>query len=125
MNIKNEIFEMKVIEAVKVLLDTDMPIKEGYKVIELVDVLQKQHEKYMKAKEMLIKKYCDIINPKKGEFKIKEETKDEFLKEMDTLIKIEFDTGVEKIQIPENLNLKPKELMILKPIIDFKSTTTP
>jgi hypothetical protein len=119
MNLKNEIFEMKVIEVMKVLLDTDMPINEGFKVIRLIDILQKNHENYAKAKEILIKKYCDLIDPDKGEFKIKEETKDKFLSEMDNLINIEFEVDLDKIKIPENINIKPKDLLVLKELIEY------
>jgi hypothetical protein len=120
MQLKNEVFEMGIVEALKTLQETDMPIKEGFKVLKLLGEVQKAGDDYMKAKEILLKKYGTVNKDNPSMYNFTPENGPIFAKEMQSLLGISFDVGTEKIQLPSTIKLKPRELKVLEPAIELK-----
>jgi hypothetical protein len=121
MEIKNEVFEMGIIEALKKVQDTDMPIKEGFKVLKLINEMQKASEDYFKAKDILLSKYGTPSDEKEGMIKFEGDNLNKFQDEFKSLIDISFNIEFEKINLPENVLLKPRELRVLENIIELKN----
>ena len=120
MKVKNEVFEMGIVDALKTLQDTDMPIKEAFKVIGLMDNVQKAAETYTKAKGILLQKYGKPSTDNPNMYTFEGENGQKFAQEMQSLLGISFDVNIEKISLPNTIKLKPRELKVLEPLVEIK-----
>lgn len=99
------------------LSDMLLPAKESFKVVKLITEIEPQVQNYHLQRNKLLAKYGDTED--KNTFIIREDEKENFMKEATDLETIEVCLEFEKIKISENLTIRATDLISITDFIEI------
>lgn len=118
---------MKLIELINAyenlngLSDLILPAKESFKVVKILMDIEPQVLNYNTQRNKLLAKYGDTKDDKN--YKIREAEQENFKDELLELQNIEIDLKFEKIKIPDEINIKPANIINILDFIEITERT--
>jgi hypothetical protein len=113
-----EIRNQQFIEALRKLGALPLPAKVAYKASRICSMVDTEQRAAQKAFEQMVRRLGEVSDD--GSFKIKDENKDSWVKEMTDFMKTEINIPWEKINIdsiPDSVMISAEDLMNLEPIL--------
>ncbi len=105
------------VENLNKLSDMLLIAKESFKVVKLLTEIEPQVQNYNIQRNKLLAKYGDSEDGKT--YLIREDQKENYLKELTDLEKIEVNLKFEKIKISENLPMRASDLINIMDFIEI------
>ena len=104
-------------QSLKQLIEYKLPVLTSYKLVKLVNKLNEQFTIIDDVREGLIKKYGGLND--KGQMSVKQGTKewDKFIDEFNELLEQEVELVIEKVKLPDTIEIEPSVLMPLEKFI--------
>jgi len=115
--------EVEGTNCLKTLMQADMEMRYGYKVLRLVEKLEAEVRSIGKAYNALVEKYAlldeDPKSPTFGKAVVKSDSanREVFDKEQNDLLAISVELDVDRVQIDPKARIKPVFIGMLKPFI--------
>jgi hypothetical protein len=111
------------IEPLNAIIDMDLPARTAFKVMTLADELDEHVQRYNKLRTELFQKYGDAVLDEEGndtgQIQIAAENNEAFAREHQDLLSEEIELHPVRITLAdlEQVNIKPRDLMRLRPFI--------
>ncbi len=103
-------------EALNKLAEKDLPILTSFKITDILFKIEKEINNYNMQKNKIIQKYGsteDGVN-----YNFSDENKLEFIKELEELNNHEVNLSIEKIKLPDDINISASILYALRDYIE-------
>lgn len=104
-------------ESLKILSETELPVKVSYSLAKLINEVNKELSIFSAEKLKLFKKYGKLEN---DAYTILSENRENFHADLESLLSEEVTVFANKIDLPEDLKLKPKDMINLEPFVTIK-----
>src|SRR6266849_2778635 len=101
------------------LANLKLPIKKAYTITKLINKLEVELNNFNKLHIQLIEKYGDKDHFN-GVTTVKDENKEDFTKEYEELGNVEVTIDLNKIELSEDLEISPLDLLLLEPFTTVK-----
>lgn len=111
-----EIFSAK--EPLKRLIEERLPVKCSFKLAKLANKLDTEMRAIEVTRNGLVNKYGE--KNERGQMQVKEDSAGfhKFVAEFNSLMEIEVEIVIERVQLPEDLSIEPRTLMALEKFIE-------
>ena len=124
MKITNVIFENKqYFETIgKIHKSDQLSVMDAYRINRLVKKLNELNDEYVELKNKLLKQF-GTPGEEEGQFEIKSENKEPFMKEFQELLSIEHDLETEKLAFPNKIEdgISSADLNIMEMFFDLST----
>lgn len=103
-------------EALNKLAEKDLPILTSFKITDILFTIEKEINNYNQQKNKLIQKYGTTEN--EINYNFSDENKIKFIQELEELNNLEVDLSIEKIKLPDDINISASILYSLNNFIE-------
>lgn len=119
MKLKNTIFVNGFVPALGSLLGEKLPGRTAYKIARFAKEVSEKNKVYEDARIALVKQYGE--EDKEKNFKVLDKNLEVFTKELNDIQAIEEDYSLkEKIQLPKDIKISPRELIALEDVVSVE-----
>jgi hypothetical protein len=112
-------------ESLEKLLGEKLPIKTAYRIQKIYRQLQPELAHYEELRTKLItEKYGTEESEGSGNWKVRPENNNEFIRELTELLSVEIDIEFVKVKLPDTSQMSPTDSFMLEWMLDFEDDET-